>query len=116
MRPTRPSSGKNDLFRDRLEAIINPRHALARLAGVIPWARFDEAFGGFYRPVGRPAKPTRLMVGLHYLKHVHDLSDEEVVERWVENPYWRAPRAHVFGMLKRKEEMNECLASCCEGA
>ncbi len=89
MRPSRPSSGKNDLFRDRLDAIINPRQALVRLAGVISWARFDEAFGGFYRPVGRPAKPTRLMVGLHYLKHVHDLSDEEVVERWVENPYWQ---------------------------
>ena len=29
------------------------------------------------------------MVGLHYLKHVHDLSDEEVVARWVENPYWQ---------------------------
>ncbi len=84
MRPSRPSSGKNDLFRDRLDAIINPRQALVRLAGVIP-ARFDEAFGGFYRPVGRPPKPTRLMVGLHYLKHVHDLSDEEVVERWVES-------------------------------
>ena len=27
------------------------------------------------------------MVGLHYLKHVHDLSDEELVARWVENPY-----------------------------
>ena len=89
MRPTRPSSGRNDLFRDRLDAIINPRHALVRLSGVIPWARFDEAFGGFYRPVERPAKPTRLMVGLHYLKHVHDLSDEETVERWVENPYWQ---------------------------
>lgn len=89
MRPTRPFSGKNDFFRDRLDAIINPRHALVRLAGVIPWKRFDDAFGGFYRPVGRPAKPTRLMVGLHYLKHVHDLSDEEVVERWVENPYWQ---------------------------
>jgi len=89
MRPSRPSSGKNDLFRGRLDAIINPRQALVRLAGVIPWARSDEAFGGFYRPVGRPAKPTRLMVGLHYLKHVHDLSDEEVVERWVENPYWQ---------------------------
>jgi len=34
------------------------------------WSRFDEAFGRFYRPIGRPAKPTRLMVGLHYLKHV----------------------------------------------
>jgi IS5 family transposase len=59
------------------------------LAGLVPWSRFDEAFGRFYRPIGRPAKPTRLMVGLHYLKHVHDLSDEEVVARWVENPYWQ---------------------------
>jgi IS5 family transposase len=39
--------------------------------------------------MGRPAKPTRLMVGLHYLKHTFDLSDEEVVTQWVENPYWQ---------------------------
>src|SRR5215469_15920228 len=78
MRPSRLSSGKVDLFRERLEAIIDPHHALVRLAGLVPWSRFDEAFGRFYRPIGRPAKPTRLMVGLHYLKHVHDLSDEEV--------------------------------------
>ena len=53
------------------------------------WSAFDEAFGQHYRPLGRPAKPTRLMVGLHYLKHMYDLSDDEVVERWVENPYWQ---------------------------
>jgi IS5 family transposase len=89
MLPSRPSSNKNDLFRERLDAIINMRHPLVRLSGLMPWARFDEALGRFYRPVGRPAKPTRLMVGLHYLKHVYDLSDEEVVERWVENAYWQ---------------------------
>jgi IS5 family transposase len=89
MRPTRTASGKVDLFRERLEAIIDPHHALVRLARLVPWSRFDDAFGRFYRPIGRPAKPTRLMVGLHYLKHVHDLSDEEVVARWVENPYWQ---------------------------
>lgn len=89
MRPSRPPSGKVDLFRERLEAIIDPRHALVRLAGLVAWSRFDDAFGRFYRVIGRPAKPTRLMVGLHYLKHVHDLSDEEVVARWVENPYWQ---------------------------
>ncbi|WP_404385071.1 IS5 family transposase [Caenispirillum salinarum] len=83
------SAGKTDLFRERLDNIINPRHSLVRLAGVVPWDRFDDAFGGFFKPVGRKAKPTRLMVGLHYLKHIHDLSDEEVVERWVENPYWQ---------------------------
>lgn len=89
MRPTRPHSGKHDLFRERLDAMINMKHPLVKLAKVIDWAGFDQAFGGFYRPVGRPAKPTRLMVGLHYLKHVYDLSDEEVVSRWVENPYWQ---------------------------
>lgn len=36
------------------------------------------------------------MVGLHYLKHMHDLSDEEVVERWVENPYWQHFRGFEF--------------------
>src|ERR1051326_3462762 len=30
-----------------------------------------------------------LMVGLHYLKHLYQLSDEDVVEQWVENPYWQ---------------------------
>jgi IS5 family transposase len=29
------------------------------------------------------------MVGLNYLKHTFNLSDEEVVERWIENPYWQ---------------------------
>jgi IS5 family transposase len=29
------------------------------------------------------------MVGLHYLKHTFNLSDEEVVQRWAENPYWQ---------------------------
>lgn len=89
MRPSRPPSGKSDLFRERLEAIIDLRHPLVQLAGLVPWSRFEDTFGRFYRPIGRPAKPTRLMVGLHYLKHVHDLSDEEVVARWVENPYWQ---------------------------
>ena len=32
---------------------------------------------------------TRLMVGLLYLKHLHKLSDEQVVEGWLENPYWQ---------------------------
>jgi IS5 family transposase len=29
------------------------------------------------------------MVALHYLKYQHDLSDEDVVAVWVENPYWQ---------------------------
>ena len=57
---------------------------------MIDWSHFDETFGNFYSEgQGRPAKPTRLMVGLHYLKHAQDLSDEKVVHQWVQNPYWQ---------------------------
>ena len=82
-----PSSG--DLYRSRLDQILDHRHELFRLAGLIDWHRFDQEFGRFYRPLGRPAKPTRLMVGLSYLQHTFNLSDEAVVQRWIENPYWQ---------------------------
>ena len=89
MKPVRRGRSNPDLFRERLDAIINMRHGLVRLSALMPWSTFDESFGKFFQPIGRPAKPTRLMVGLHYLKHVYNLSDEEVVERWVENAYWQ---------------------------
>ena len=89
MKPKKHHRRDADLFRERLDVIIDMSHKLTRLTAMIPWQEFDEAFGKHYKPLGRPAKPTRLMVGLHYLKHMHDLSDEEAVERWVENPYWQ---------------------------
>ncbi len=89
MKPARPGRASGDLFRARPDAIVDMRPPLVRLAALLPWADFDESFGKFYKPLGRPAKPTRLMVGLHYLKHSYDLSDQETVDRWVENPYWQ---------------------------
>ncbi len=60
------------------------------LAGQIDWARFDAALADCYSPdQGAPAKAVRLLVGMHYLKHAFDESDESLVERWVENPYWQ---------------------------
>jgi len=32
------------------------------------------------------------MAGLAILKHMHNLSDEVLCERWVDNPYCRVPR------------------------
>lgn len=78
------------LFRSRLELICNHSDPLYRLAVAIDWKTFDDAFGNLYvEGKGRPAKPTRLMVGLHYLKHTYNFSDEEVVTQWVQNPYWQ---------------------------
>ena len=90
MRPKELSADRtDDLFRSRLVNIINPRHALVRLAELIDWRMFDEAFGPRYAERGRPGNPTRLMVGLHMLKHLCNLSDEVVCARWVENPYYQ---------------------------
>jgi len=81
--------GGEDMFRARLEHIINPRHELVLLAEAIDWQRFDEAFAPLFADVGVPALPTRLMVGLQILKYMHGLSDPEVTAQWVENPYFQ---------------------------
>ena len=78
------------MFKVPLSRIINTKHPLCILGAKINWSEFDKAFGPLYSEgKDRPAKPTRLMVGLHYLKHTYNLSDEEVVAQWLENPYWQ---------------------------
>jgi IS5 family transposase len=92
MKPRQPSSQdpQGHLYRVELRQLIDLGHPLAKLAAVVEWTRFDETFSPLYDPGnGRPAIPTRLMVGLHYLKHLYQLSDEDVVAQWVENPYWQ---------------------------
>ena len=91
MRPPKPENSPDaDLFRSRLDNLLDQRHELYRLAELIDWSEFDQAFGELYCPDnGSPAKSTRLMVGLQFLKHAFGLSDEAVVKQWVENPYWQ---------------------------
>ena len=77
-------------MRSRLDQIIDMEHALAKLARAIDWGFLEEHFGAVYEDgPGRPPLPTRLMAGLAILKHAHDLSDEVLCERWVENPYYQ---------------------------
>lgn len=76
-----------DMFRNRLENILNRWHELYRLSGLIDWEGFEQEFGRLYAEAGRPGIPIRLMVGLLYLSHAFHTSDEETVRRWVENPY-----------------------------
>ena len=78
-----------DWVQIELKSLIDPRHPLVKLSRQINWAAFDEKFGAGYAQEGRPAVETRLMVALNYLKWTYDLSDEEGVARWVENPYWQ---------------------------
>jgi IS5 family transposase len=83
-------TGEQDLFRSRLDQIINMSHELVRLAQAIDWAHLEARFGEAYCDgPGMPPLATRLMAGLAILKHTFDLSDEELCARWVENPYFQ---------------------------
>src|ERR1700677_3527767 len=87
-RKERRNSGQNDLFKVRLDQIVDMDHPLVKLAGTIDWRFLEERFGAVYsdKP-GQPPLPTRLMAGLSILKHTHSPSDEELCARWIENPY-----------------------------
>ena len=91
MRPReRRDSGQGDLLRSRLDQIIDLNHPLVALAGKVDWAFLERTFGEAYTDgPGQPPLPTRLMAGLTILKYTHDLSDEVLCERWVENPYYQ---------------------------
>ena len=81
---------QGDLFRSKLENILDRKHPLYKLSEQIDWTFFEKEFGEFYSEgTGRPGLPIRLMVGLHYLKAAYNVSDESVVEAFLENPYWQ---------------------------
>jgi len=103
-----------DLYRQTLEEMVDPRHPLVVLAGRIPWDELekrveplivrnlrsgrsvpqDDLFGSSLqiagvRGGGRPRLPTRLMLSLLYLKHAFNESDESLCARWMDSVSWQ---------------------------
>ena len=90
MRPKQHETrGSSDLFRARLDQIINMKHELTQLAGEIDWDWIDREIAPLYSDKGRPGIETRFAIGLLLLKHIYGLSDEAVCERWVYDPYFQ---------------------------
>jgi IS5 family transposase len=92
MRPKKINNIQSELFKNRLSDELNPKHELRQLSLLIPWESLEEEFAVMYIDKGlggQPPKPVRLMVGLLLLQHLHDLSDDNVVRMWIENPYWQ---------------------------
>lgn len=88
--PIQPETAQADLFRARLDQILNLDHELVKLARLIDWRFIEARCGAIYSDAaGRPPLPTRLMAGLAILKHTYNLSDEALWDRWVENPYFQ---------------------------
>jgi IS5 family transposase len=77
--------------------MIDGRHELVKLAALIDWEVFEREWAGFFPShKGRPATEPRLVAGLLYLQHAYRLSDEAVVARWVENPYYQHFTGETF--------------------
>jgi transposase, IS5 family len=90
MRPKQHETTRSgDLFRARLEQIINLKHELVQLAGKIDWEWIDGEIAPLYSDQGRPGIASRFVIGLLLLKHIYGLSDEGVCERWVHDPYFQ---------------------------
>ena len=89
-KPSTPNTNQgNFLFADLIDQ-LNPKHPLLQLSEQIDWSVFDDEFSPLYSHLGKPSKHIRLMVGLSILKHMENLSDEVLVQRWVQNPYYQA--------------------------
>jgi len=90
MKPRKPPAEQDDLFRARLVEMIDMRHELVKLEALIDWEVFEREWAGLFPShTGRPATLSRLVAGILYLQHAFALSDEAVVTRWAENPYWQ---------------------------
>ena len=97
MRPKKHKpTGSNDLFRARLDQIINMKHELVQLAGRVDWDWIDGEVAPLYSENGRPGIATRFMIGLLLLKHIYGPSDEGVCERWVHDHISSSSPARSF--------------------
>jgi IS5 family transposase len=81
---------QKDLLQPALDQIIDLKHPLVLLGDRIDWDFLDSRFRTVCLPgPGQPGLPTRLVAGLFILKHMHNLSDEVLCARWLENPYYQ---------------------------
>ncbi len=79
-----------EIFKVRLEEIINKQHPLVKLSESINWKNLEEKLSEKYsEKMGAPGKEIRLMVGLQYLKYMFNESDEMIVQKFIENPYYQ---------------------------
>jgi len=79
-----------EMFRIPIKQFIKENHELVLLSKKIDWDKLDKNLETFYcTDNGRPGVPIRTIAGIILLRRMFDESDESVLDRWVENPYWQ---------------------------
>lgn len=89
MKQSKFYSGQLSLDQTSLSFICNPQNKWVELSHSIDWNRLEKELGKNYSEVGRPAHTIRLMCSLLIIKQVENLSDETLIERWTQNPYYQ---------------------------
>lgn len=82
-RLTTPMFG--DMF--DFESKLDKDNRWLKISKLIPWTDLERLYESRHSSTGRPAKDSRLIIGLMLLKHLTGLSDEDVVMSVRENPY-----------------------------
>jgi len=98
---------QQNLFQTRLTDLINLVHPLVKLAQELDWNKMELEFQKLYSDQGRPSIPIRKIAGLLLLKEMFKESDESVVERWIENPYWQHFTGEDFFQNKQPFDPSE---------
>ena len=112
-KPKKPDSNQGTfLFPDLIDQ-LNPKHPLLQLSEQIDWSFLEVEFSPLYSHLGKPNKHIRLMVGLSILKHMKNLSDEVLVQRGVQNPYYQvftgeAEFQWALPCIKKKQTKTRC--------
>lgn len=79
-----------EMFKTPLQHFIREEHKLILLSKRINWDWLEAKLSKFYcLDNGRPGVPIRTVAGMLLLRRMFNESDESVIERWVENPYWQ---------------------------
>ena len=86
-----------NIFQVPLRQFINESHVLVGLSKKIDWESIEKDLRVYYcEDNGRPGVPIRLIVGIIMLRRMFNQSDESVLDRWVENPYWQYFTGEIY--------------------
>lgn len=86
-----------NMFQVPIKQFINESHELVQLSNKIDWESLERDLSVYYcEDNGRPGVPIRLIVGVIMLRRMFNQSDESVLDRWVENPYWQSFCGEVY--------------------
>lgn len=66
---------------------LNRENRWIKLASLIDWRGFEFSYAKLFSHTGRPALPARMVIGSLIIKHIKEVSDEELIDEVLESPY-----------------------------